>query len=154
MNLTGEITVDAPREAVFDAIQDAKFFASCVDGVQELREIDPNTYDAVFETKIAYIKFRFKMAITITRKDRPNEIEATAEGTPMGIVGRVTATSRTRLTQDGNQTRISYAIDTALTGRLGSLGQPVLRAKAREMERQFTTRLRARFQQASSEVAL
>jgi hypothetical protein len=36
-------------------------------------------------------------------------------------------------------------MDTALTGRLGSLGQPVVRAKAKEMERQFVTRLRAAF---------
>jgi len=32
-----------------------------------------------------------------------------------------------------------------LTGKLGSLGQPVLRAKAKEMERQFAARLAACF---------
>ena len=32
---------------------------------------------------------------------------------------------------------MSYEIDAALTGKLGSLGQPVLRSKAKEMERQF-----------------
>ena len=33
----------------------------------------------------------------------------------------------------------------ALTGKLGSLGQPVLRAKAKEMERQFAARLAEAF---------
>jgi carbon monoxide dehydrogenase subunit G len=42
-------------------------------------------------------------------------------------------------------TRIDYDVDTALTGKLGSLGQPVLRAKAKEMERQFAARLAAAF---------
>jgi hypothetical protein len=36
-------------------------------------------------------------------------------------------------------------VDAALTGKLGSLGQPVLRAKAKEMERQFAERIRAAF---------
>jgi carbon monoxide dehydrogenase subunit G len=35
----------------------------------------------------------------------------------------------------------SYAIDATLTGKLGSMGQPVLKAKAKEMEKQFTARL-------------
>ena len=32
-----------------------------------------------------------------------------------------------------------------MTGKLGSLGQPVLRAKAKDMERLFTQRMRAAF---------
>ena len=40
MKLTGEITVQAPREAVFKALRDARFFASCVDGVHDLTEAD------------------------------------------------------------------------------------------------------------------
>jgi carbon monoxide dehydrogenase subunit G len=153
MKITGEIAVRALRDAVFDHLQDARFFASCIDGVQELTEIDPTHYDAVLETKVAYMKFRFKLAIEVTRKAAPSEIEAKAEGTPLGMVGRLTATSATRLTQDGEMTRIAYEIDATLTGRLGSLGQPVLRSKAKEMEKQFAARLRAEFDPASLEVA-
>jgi carbon monoxide dehydrogenase subunit G len=145
MKVAGEISVRAPQHAVFDAIQDARFFASCVDGVEELKELGDDNYEAVLETRVAYIKFRFNIAISVTRKVSPSDIEAKMEGTPVGIVGRVTATSKTHLTQDGNHTKIAYEIDAALTGRLGSLGQPVLRAKAREMEKQFTARLSARF---------
>jgi carbon monoxide dehydrogenase subunit G len=42
-------------------------------------------------------------------------------------------------------TRIDYDVEASLTGKLGSLGQPVLRAKAKEMERQFAARLGAAF---------
>jgi len=45
---------------------------------------------------------------------------------------------------------IAYAVDAALTGKLGSLGQPVLRSKAREMEKQFAARLAAAFEQPQS----
>lgn len=153
MKITGELTVRAPREAVFNAVQDARFFASCIDGVQELNEIDPTHYDAVLETKVAYMKFRFKLSIEVTRKEPPSTIEAKVEGTPLGIVGRITAASLTRLTQVGDETKIEYEIEANITGKLGSLGQPVLRSKAKEMEKQFSGRLRAKFEQAPSEVA-
>jgi carbon monoxide dehydrogenase subunit G len=152
MKISGEFSIRAQREAVFNAVQDARFFASCIDGVQEVNEIDPTHYDAVFETKVAYMKFRFKLAVEVTRKEPPSTIEAKVEGTPLGIVGRMTATSTTRLTQEADQTKIEYEIEAALTGKLGSLGQPVLRSKAKEMEKQFTARLRAAFEQAPSEV--
>ena len=45
-----------------------------------------------------------------------------------------------RQPEEGNQT-------------LGSLGQPVLRAKAKEMERRFATRLQAAFDRAGVEAA-
>jgi carbon monoxide dehydrogenase subunit G len=153
MKITGEISVRAPREAVYDVLQDARFFASCIDGVQELTEIDPTHYDAVFETKVAYMKFRFKLTVELTRLEPPSEIEAKTEGAPLGMVGRLTATSATRLTQDGDVTRIEYEINANLTGKLGSLGQPVLRSKAKEMEKQFAARLRAKFESVPSEVA-
>ncbi len=67
------------------------------------------------------------------------------EGTPIGVVGRLTATAYARLREDGTRTLVRYMIDATLTGKLGSIGEPVLRAKAREMEQQFSERLLAAF---------
>jgi len=145
MKFTGELTVQAPREAVYKAVRDARFFASCVEGVHDLEEIKPDTYAAVFDTKVAYMKFSFKVTVEVVRAEAPAEIEAKVEGTPLGIVGRLTATSLTRLTAEGDGTKIAYEVEAALTGKLGSLGQPVLRAKAKEMEKQFAARLAAAF---------
>ena len=145
MKFTGDIAIPAPPAAVYAKVRDARFFASCVDGVQNLVEIDPDRYTAVLETKVAYLKFRFNVAVEVVRADPPREIEAKIEGTPMGIVGRLTATSVTRLAEDNGATKVSYEIEAALTGKLGSLGQPVLRSKAKEMERQFAERMRTAF---------
>jgi uncharacterized protein len=145
MKFTGEISVKAPRAAVYDAVRDPRFFASCVDGVHDLAEIAPDRYAAVFDTKVAYMKFSFKVTVEVTRADPPREIEAKIEGTPLGIVGRMTATSVTTLSETGDGTRIAYDVDATLTGKLGSLGQPVLRAKARDMEKQFAARMQAAF---------
>ena len=149
MKFSGELTVKAPRAEVYKKVRDARFFASCVDGVSGLTETAPDVYAAVFETKVAYMKFRFKVTVEVTRAQEPSEIEAKVEGTPLGIVGRLTGTALTRLSdaevEGGSGTKIDYDVETALTGKLGSLGQPVLRSKAKEMERQFAARLAAAF---------
>ncbi|HEX4407994.1 MAG TPA: SRPBCC domain-containing protein [Xanthobacteraceae bacterium] len=149
MKFSGELTVKAPRAEVYKKVRDARFFASCVDGVSDLAETAPDVYAAVFETKVAYMKFKFKVSVQVTRAQEPSEIEAKVEGSPLGMVGRLTGTSVTKLSDaeiDGSTgTRIGYEVETALTGKLGSLGQPVLRSKAKEMERQFAARLAAAF---------
>jgi carbon monoxide dehydrogenase subunit G len=151
MNVSGEITVDAPRDKVFNALKDAPFFASCVEGVRDLKEIDATHYDAVIEAKVAYMKFSFKVNVELTRISPPDEIEAKIEGTPLGVVGRLTATSLTRLSETDGRTVVAYSIDTSITGKLGSIGQPVLRAKAKQMEKKFTERLQAAFAPGNAE---
>jgi carbon monoxide dehydrogenase subunit G len=149
MKITGEITIKAPRAAVFDKLRDAKFFASCVDGVRDLNEIDETHYTAVLETRVAYLKFKFKVGVEVVRISPPDEIEAKVEGTPLGVVGRLTATSMTKLTEDGGDTWVDYVVESTLTGKLGALGQPILKSKAKEMEKQFAQRLRAAFDASS-----
>ena len=148
MQFSGEISVAAPRDAVYAKVRDARFFASCVEGVQDLKEIDAEPlHRGAGHSSVAYLKFKFNVAVEVVRADPPREIEAKIEGTPLGIVGRLTARSLTRLAEDNGGTKVSYEIDAALTGKLGSLGQPVLRAKAKEMERRFAERMRAAFAQ-------
>jgi uncharacterized protein len=150
MKFTGKIDVPAPRQAVFEKLRDAHFFASCVDGVQDLVEIDDRRYTATLETRVAYIKLKFAVAVEIIELDEPVRVVARVEGTPMGMVGRLTATSAANLEEQDGGTAVNYELDVALTGKLGSLGQPVLKSKAREMERQFASRIQAKFQAANA----
>ena len=150
MKFTGKIDVPAPRQAVFEKLRDAHFFASCVDGVENLVEIDDQHYTATLETRVAYIKFKFAVSVEIVELDEPVRVVAKVEGTPIGMVGRLTATSAADLTEQDGGTAVNYELDVALTGKLGSLGQPVLKSKAKEMERQFASRIQAKFQAAST----
>ena len=93
MRFAGDITVAAPRAAVFEKVRNARFFASCVEGVRNLSEIDADHYTAVLESRVAYLRFTFNVTVEVVRADPPSEIEARIEGTPLGIVGRLTASS-------------------------------------------------------------
>jgi carbon monoxide dehydrogenase subunit G len=150
MNVSGEFTIKAPRAAVFDTIRDPKSFISLVDCIRDLREIDLTHYEAMFETKIAYLNFKFKVSVEVIKLN-VDEIAARIEGTPLGVVGRLTATTSTTLTEAGDETRIAYSVDAALAGKLGSMGQPVMRSKAKDLEKVFVSRLRERFAQAAAE---
>jgi carbon monoxide dehydrogenase subunit G len=150
MKVEGEISVPAPRALVFERLSDAQFFTSCIDGVKDLAAIDDTHYSALFATRIAYMRFTFKVNVEMSRREPPAVIEAKVEGTPLGVVGRLTATAATELAEVDGRTNIRYAIDATLTGKLGSMGEPVLRAKAREMEKQFGQNLLAAFANAGA----
>lgn len=149
MNVSGEFTVKAPRERVFETIREPKSFIALVDGLRDLKEIDPTHYEAVFETKIAYMKFRFNVTVEVTKLE-VGEIGAKVEGTPLGVVGRLTAIATTKLDEAGDETRVAYSVDATLAGKLGSMGQPVLRSKAKDMEKEFSKRLREKLAGAAS----
>jgi len=145
LNFAGDITVAAARDAVFKALSDAPFFASCIEGVRNLEAIDATHFSAILETHVAYLRFKFKAEVELTQLSPPELIEAKVEGTPLGIVGRLTAITTTRLSEISGQTTIHYSVDATITGKLGSMGQPVLKAKAKDMEKHFTERLVAAF---------
>ena len=151
MRLDGELTVKAPREAVFNAVRNAQFFASCIDGISELTAIDATHYNAVLATKLSFMRFKFKVTVEITRLESPAEIEAKIEGKPLGFLGRLTAVSVTTLAEANGETILHYTMDVALTGKLGSLGQSVFTAKAKEMTQHFADNLRAALESRTCE---
>jgi carbon monoxide dehydrogenase subunit G len=78
----------------------------CIDGVRDLKEIDATHFDAVLETRVAYMRFNFKVAVEMTKISPPDSIYAKVEGTPMGMVGRLTATATTQLSEADGRTLI------------------------------------------------
>lgn len=152
MDFKGEILVSAPRDAVYSKIRDARFFVSCIEGVRDLEEIDATHYTAVMESKVAYIKVTFEVAVEVSREEAPCLVEAKVEGRPLKLAGRLSASSVTRLEEADGGTKIVYETDLSLTGKLGSLGRPVLTAKAKEMEKQFAENLQKAFSTPEPEV--
>lgn len=147
MKFEGRFRIPAPRAEVFARLNDPHFFVACLEGVSDLGEIDEDHYTAKLETRIAYIKFRFDVAVALRERIAPQRVVAQLEGTPLGIAGRLTSTAVANLVdaEGGRETDIVYEMDVAMTGKLGSLGQPVMKSKAREMEQGFVRKASAAF---------
>ena len=122
-------------------------FVRFVDGVQDLKEIDPTHYEAVFETKVAYMKFRFNVTVEVTRLEEPSRSRPRSRARRSAWSAGSPPSRITKLEEAGDETKVTYSVESTLAGKLGSIGQPVLRSKAKDMEKEFAKRLRAAFAQ-------
>jgi carbon monoxide dehydrogenase subunit G len=147
MKFSGQFTVPAERPAVFERLLDPLTLANCVDGVRDIEPIDDRNYRAVLETKLAYIRFRFAIDMELTEIDNPSRIVVRAVGSPLGVVGRIVAEAEARLEEREGETVVSYELDMSVAGKLGSIGQPVFRSKAKEMENRFVQKFNETFRQ-------
>ena len=68
-----------------------------IEGVQEMKEIDPTHYTAVLETKVAYLKFKFNVTVEVVRMEAPSEIEAKVALRLMGLTVKTPDQARTLL---------------------------------------------------------
>ena len=146
---TGEITVAVTRAAAFEFARNARQVAECIPGCRELQQLAPERFAAVLTNKVAFVTLSFKVVVEVVKIDPMNEIEATATGDAVKLSGRLVAKANLRFTDAGeNQTLIRYSADVGLTGKLGGLGQPVLKAKSAEFAREFGTKLKAAIEKA------
>ncbi|RUM96305.1 hypothetical protein EET67_18310 [Pseudaminobacter arsenicus] len=145
MKFSGQFTVPANRPAVFERLLDPLTLGNCVDGVRDIETIDDRNYRAILETKLAYIRFRFAIDVELTEIDDPSRVVVRAVGNPLGVVGRIVAEAETRLEEREDGTVVSYDLDMSVAGKLGSIGQPIFRSKAREMENAFARKFSETF---------
>lgn len=144
LKTTGEVTVDATRPVAFAFVQDPQRLAACIPGCRDLREVGPGRFEARLTSRVAVTLLEFKVQIEVGRIDRPRSIDATIAGDAVGLSGRVSATAGLELTEEqSDRTRIRFVADVALTGKLGSLGQPVFRATSAQLGRQFGDNLKS-----------
>ena len=156
MKFTGEFTVPAGREVVFARLQDHALLAKCVDGVQEVEPLDERNYKVKLQTRLAYIRIGFTLDVSITEIEAPAFMKITATGKPLGMVGRLSGDATLTLMEleAGGQTLVSYVLDLAVAGKLGSIGQPVFKSKAKEMESSFVEKFNASLESENADARL
>ena len=144
MQTSGEFAVAVDRDQAFAFISDPFRVAACIPGCENLRETEPGIYAATLSNKVGPIAVKFDVAVSLTKVEPPAAIDATVSGNAPGLGGRLTATAQLRLEAlDAANTRVTYAVEMSLGGRLGGIGQPVFRAKSDELSKKFGANVRA-----------
>ncbi|GGO53944.1 hypothetical protein SAMN05444398_102154 [Roseovarius pacificus] len=154
MKFTGDFTVPAERSAVFARLRDHELLADCVDGVQDVEPVDERNYKVTLQTRLAYIRIGFALDVSLTDIDAPSSMKIRATGKPFGMVGRLSGDATLHLAEAEDSTIVSYELDLAVAGKLGSIGQPVFRAKAKEMEKSFVEKFNATFESENVDARL
>jgi carbon monoxide dehydrogenase subunit G len=144
LETSGEITVAVDRATAFAIVRDPVRLARCIPGCKDVRGAGPEYYTAVLTSRVGFMTLSFNVNVAVTKIEAPETLEATITGDAVGLSGHVVATARLNLTETADrQTVVRYATDVGLTGKLGSLGQPVLRATSTKMAREFGDNLKA-----------
>jgi len=144
LQTTGEIVVEVDCDTAFKFIEVPEQLARCIPGCRDLRQVSPASFTAVLTGEVSFMTLNFQVVVEVVKVNPPNTIEAKITGRPMGFSGQLAGTAELHLADAGEgRTIIRHSSDIGLTGKLGSLGQPVFRAKSAEMSAKFAANLKA-----------
>jgi carbon monoxide dehydrogenase subunit G len=134
--MTGEERIAAPRNRVWEALNDPEILRQCIPGCQSLQRESAEKLRAVVEVKIGPIGARFNSLVMLTDVQAPEGYTLIGEGQG-GTVGSAKATIKVRLTEEGGTTLLSYDVDAQVGGRLAQLGGPLIDATAKQFANKF-----------------
>lgn len=136
MKMTGDQRIAAPRQRVWEALNDPAILKQCIPGCQSLDRESDTRLNAVLAIKVGPIGARFTGAVTLSELDPPNSYTISGEGQG-GAAGFAKGGAKVRLADDAGATLLSYDVDAQVGGRLAQLGGPIIDATAKQLAGSF-----------------
>jgi uncharacterized protein len=139
MTFTQSCTITAGRDAVWDFLMDVQNIARCLPGVQDVREVDAETYDGTLRIKMGPIALALQGTLTVETKDRTQWHGAMrAEAKDRKLGGGIRARLGMDLLEKGSaETEMRVTLEAHVLGKIGEFGQPVMRKRADAMLQDF-----------------
>jgi carbon monoxide dehydrogenase subunit G len=136
MDMTGEYRIPAPRQKVWEALNDPEILKQCIPGCEEIVLTTPTEWTAKVTAKIGPVKARFSGKVTLTDIDPPNGYKITGEGTG-GAAGFAKGGAAVKLADDGTGTLLSYTVESQVGGKLAQIGSRLIESTSRKMADDF-----------------
>ncbi len=134
MKVAGNYQFDAPRQIVWETLQDPDVLGKVMPGGQELEKIGDDQYKATLKVKVGPVQGVFKGSVLMSDIVEPESYNMLVEG--RGQPGFVKGSGAVTLTEDGGKTTMSYTGDAQVGGRLASVGQRLMDSAAKAMIKQ------------------
>jgi len=135
MKLSGEHTVAAPRQDVWDALQDPAVLARTLPGCTQLQVTGPEQYRATINAGVASVKGTYQGEVRMADIQAPQAYTLHASGA--GAPGTVRAEAKVRLDEIAGATTIRYDADAVVGGMIGGVGQRMLASVAQRTAADF-----------------
>jgi carbon monoxide dehydrogenase subunit G len=136
MKVAGSYTLEAPREQVWEALQDPAVLARTLPGCQLLEVTGPDRYAVTVHAGVAAVKGTYAGQVEVSDKQPPDRCVLTASG--KGGPGTIRTTAVVTLrAADGGGTRVDYDADAVVGGMIGGVGQRVLVGVSRKTAEEF-----------------
>src|SRR5947207_5386817 len=136
MEMNGELRIPAPRQAVWEKLNDPETLKSCIPGAQTVDKTADNEFAARVVAKVGPVKATFNGKVTLSDLDPPAGYTITGEGTG-GVAGFAKGSATVALEEDGSETVLRYGVQAQVGGKLAQIGSRLIDATARKMSDEF-----------------
>jgi carbon monoxide dehydrogenase subunit G len=149
MDMTGERRIPAPRQTVWEALNDTEVLKASIPGCESLEKLADDQMRATAAVKVGPISARFTGKVQLTDIDAPNGYRISGEGQG-GVAGFAKGGANVALTDDGAGTLLSYQVNAQVGGKLAQLGGRLIDATAKQMADAFFDRFSKQVQAMSA----
>lgn len=137
MEMTGEYRIPAPRERVWQALNDPAILRQAIPGCEELIKKSDTEFEARVLAKVGPVKARFTGAVTLSDVHPPEGYVIEGEGKG-GAAGFARGGARVWLIEDGIATTIlRYEAKAEVGGKLAQIGSRLIQGTAKKMADEF-----------------
>ena len=143
MLIESQCLVQSSPGPIWDLIMDVPQTAFCVPGLEEIKPGEDGKFQATLKARVGPITLTFTGTIQMLEQDPELHL---AKFLLLGSDRRVGGSFQTNMTvrlipQGPNETQLDISADTMFMGKLGELGQPIIRRKTASTIDQFVKNL-------------
>ena len=136
MDMTGERRIEAPRQAVWQALNDPVVLKASIPGCEALEKTSDTDMKATAAVKIGPISARFTGAVHLADLDPPNGYTISGEGQG-GVAGFAKGGAKVQLADAGTGTLLHYEVHAQVGGKIAQLGSRLVDSSAKKLAQQF-----------------
>ena len=148
MKVSGTHLLNAPRDRVWQCLNDPAFLKECLPGCESMEATGPDQYRVTLTVGIAAVKGKYAGSVTLSEKEPPQRFKMQVEG--KGTGGFMQGTGLLELSEDPQGTKVTYQGDVQVGGPIASVGQRLLEGAAKMMVGQFFTAVNTQLAALSS----
>ena len=137
MELKGSFDLAAPKQQVWDALNDPEVLKGCIPGCEEIDKTSETSFSAKVTAKVGPVKAKFTGDVTLSDLDPPNAYKISGEGKG-GAAGFAKGGANVFLKDnDSGGTTLEYAVTAQVGGKLAQIGSRLIDSTAKKMAREF-----------------
>jgi len=138
MKLGSSFPVPAARERVFAHFLDPDSMRACVPGCVELVKVDETHFEGRLVNEISHVRFSAGFTAEITELSAPAEVRALLRGEDRKLGSSIKVDATLAVRDEGPASSlVEFGLDLALWGKLGRMGESIVRRRSEEVQRQF-----------------
>jgi carbon monoxide dehydrogenase subunit G len=146
MRLDGEIAITGPIDEVWKVFLDPALLCHITPGCESARQVDETHYEAALAIKVQFMTIKAQLHGKLLQAEEPRLLVFEVVGETRVMAGAFQAIAAIELAPREGGTRVCYDFDTTMLGRLGSLGEPLVRSTAKKFADKFAANVSGLFQ--------